>query len=92
MRRSPGRVPTASQRICTPCRLIAARVSVRLSSTTTSPLDYAEDCLIAEWHGRRFGDNYDWTYNGHLTVTNSIVIHNYRDVWGLTGLTGRPNQ
>ena len=30
----------------------------------------------------RFGDNYDWTYNGQLELTNSLVLHNYRDVWG----------
>ena len=32
--------------------------------------------------GARFGDNYDWTYNGFLTVTDSLLIFNHRDVWG----------
>jgi hypothetical protein len=33
--------------------------------------------------GGRFGDNYNWTYNGFLRVTNSLMIHNDRDVWGM---------
>lgn len=32
--------------------------------------------------GARFGDNYDWTYNGFLTVSNSLLLYNLRDVWG----------
>jgi len=32
--------------------------------------------------GARFGDNYDWTYNGFLTVSNSLLLFNLRDVWG----------
>lgn len=34
--------------------------------------------------GGRFGDNYDWTYDGFLRATNSLLIYNYRDVWGMT--------
>jgi len=34
--------------------------------------------------GARFGDNYDWTYTGFLRATNSLLIFNYRDVWGMT--------
>ncbi len=34
--------------------------------------------------GARFGDNYNWTYDGFLRATNSLLIHNYRDVWGMT--------
>lgn len=33
--------------------------------------------------GARFGDNYNWTYNGFLRSTNSLLIYNYRDVWGM---------
>lgn len=33
--------------------------------------------------GGRFGDNYNWTYTGFLRATNSLLIHNYRDVWGM---------
>ncbi len=32
--------------------------------------------------GLRYGDNYDWDYWGQLNVSNSISIHNDRDVWG----------
>jgi hypothetical protein len=32
--------------------------------------------------GARFGDNYDWSYNGFLTVTDSLLLYNLKDVWG----------
>jgi hypothetical protein len=32
--------------------------------------------------GLRYGDNYDWDYWGQLNVSESISIHNHRDVWG----------
>jgi hypothetical protein len=32
--------------------------------------------------GARFGDNYDWSYNGFLKVTDSLLLFNKRDVWG----------
>ncbi len=33
--------------------------------------------------GARFGDNYDnYPYTGTLTATNSLLLYNYRDVWG----------
>jgi hypothetical protein len=32
--------------------------------------------------GARFGDNYDWTYNGFLTVRDSLLLFNRRDLWG----------
>jgi len=32
--------------------------------------------------GARFGDNYDWTYDGFLTVSDSLLLFNTRDVWG----------
>ncbi|MFO1512106.1 MAG: hypothetical protein U1F83_04190 [Verrucomicrobiota bacterium] len=34
--------------------------------------------------GGRFGDNYNWTYEGFLRATNSLLIYNYRDIWGMT--------
>ncbi len=49
------------------------------------PAGFLNGCLlIGNLTGGRFGDNYDWTYTGSLRVTNSILIHNYRDMWGLT--------
>ncbi|MEM7234087.1 MAG: hypothetical protein AAF517_18060 [Planctomycetota bacterium] len=32
--------------------------------------------------GARFGDNYDWDYDGFLTVTDSLLLYNFRDIWG----------
>ncbi len=32
--------------------------------------------------GARFGDNYDWDYEGSLKVTNSLLLFNKRDIWG----------
>jgi len=43
----------------------------------------ADHCLsTANVIGARFGDNYDWEYNGFLTVSNSLLLYNLRDVWG----------
>jgi hypothetical protein len=43
----------------------------------------ANHCLFtANCTGARLGDNYDWDYNGYLHINNSIVLHNYRDIWG----------
>jgi hypothetical protein len=40
-------------------------------------------CLsTANLVGTRFGDNYDWTYNGFLTVRDSLLLFNHRDIWG----------
>ena len=32
--------------------------------------------------GARFGDNYDWTYNGFLKIRDSLLLFNKRDIWG----------
>lgn len=44
----------------------------------------AVNCLCtSNMVGARFGDNYDWNYdNGFLTVTDSFLLFNNRDVWG----------
>jgi hypothetical protein len=44
----------------------------------------AVNCLCtSNLVGARFGDNYDWNYdNGFLTVTDSLLLFNNRDVWG----------
>lgn len=48
-----------------------------------APTGRVERCLlIGNLTGARFGDNYNWSYDGFLYATNSILIHNYRDVWG----------
>ena len=65
------------------------------SSSEQSPDVYAEDCLVVgNVVGLRFGDNYDWSYRGFLRVTNSLVLYNVRDVWGMNwdDWTYRTNQ
>ncbi len=53
------------------------------SSGNNSPLCYAGHLLsLGNSIGARLGDNYDWTYNGLLRVTNSIIIYNHRDIFG----------
>jgi hypothetical protein len=58
------------------------------STGSSSPLVNASNLLTtANSVGARFGDNYTGTSglglkNGFLTITNSFVLHNYRDVWG----------
>lgn len=54
------------------------------SSGSNSPNNFIEECLsTANLTGVRFADNYDWTYNGFVRITNSILIHNHRDVWAM---------
>lgn len=54
------------------------------STGNNSPLCYAERLLsTANSVGARLGDNYNWSYNGFLQVSNSIIVNNYRDVWGM---------
>jgi hypothetical protein len=49
-----------------------------------APTGRMERCLASgNLVGARFGDNYNWTYGGFLYATNSILIYNYRDVWGM---------
>lgn len=54
------------------------------STGADSPRVVAGDCLLAgNATGARFGDNYDWSYNGRLQVTNSLLLHNHRDIFDL---------
>jgi len=32
--------------------------------------------------GARFGDNYDWSYDGFLRVVDSLLLFNRRNIWG----------
>ena len=58
------------------------------STGANSPLCFADRLLsLGNSVGARYGDNYEGTSglglkDGFLTVTNSIILHNYRDVWG----------
>jgi hypothetical protein len=52
------------------------------STGDNSPNCFAERLLTtANSVGARVGDNYDWSYNGFLRLTNSLVLNNYRDVF-----------
>ncbi len=58
------------------------------STGVNSPLVFASNLLsTANSVGARYGDNYSGTTGlglktGFLTVTNSFILYNYRDVWG----------
>ncbi len=45
-------------------------------------IDAARCLSTANLVGARFGDCYDWDYDGFLTVADSLLLHNRRDVWG----------
>jgi len=48
-----------------------------------SPDVNAIRCLAtANAVGARFGDNYDWSYRGFLSVSDCLLLFNKRDVWG----------
>lgn len=48
------------------------------------PITVVDGCaFVGNLNGARFGDNYDWNYNGSLEVKNSVLTGNfYHDVWG----------
>lgn len=53
------------------------------SSGAATPLCHADNILaLNNSVGARFGDNYNWSYNGQLDITNSLLLHNYRDILG----------
>ena len=50
----------------------------------SEPQVYVTNCLVAANQvGLRYGDNYDWDYDGLLHVTNTISIYNDKDVWNM---------
>lgn len=67
------------------------------SENEGSPDCFADRMLTtANSIGARFGDNYNWTYYGRLKMTNSLILHNYRDVflktWNTSGSSWNTNQ
>jgi hypothetical protein len=53
------------------------------SASNGSPVVNVTDSLCIGNHiGLRFGDNYNWDYDGQLNVSNSLSLHNDRNVWG----------
>lgn len=50
-----------------------------------------DSCIFENNHvGIRFGDNYEWSNEGILNVSNTISINNDRDVWNMNHLTWAP--
>ncbi|MBP7949282.1 MAG: right-handed parallel beta-helix repeat-containing protein [Verrucomicrobiales bacterium] len=77
-----------------PSRIVTVNNTVSINSgqgveagfggSSQGPQVTATGCLFMEnATGARFGDNYDWDYPGWLTVRNSTLIGNFRDVWGM---------
>lgn len=59
-------------------------VEAGFGGSTTGPQVTAVNSFFAgNAVGARFGDNYDWDYPGSLTVRNSFLLNNLRDVWGM---------
>lgn len=59
------------------------------------PVGTLEHCLATgNLVGGRFGDNYTMTYSGSLRATNSLLLYNHHDVWGMNWAdwTYRTNQ
>ncbi|MDG2123972.1 MAG: polymer-forming cytoskeletal protein [Verrucomicrobiales bacterium] len=53
------------------------------STGSNSPDVYGERLLLTgNAVGARFGDNYDWDYDGTLELNTSLVLNNICDVWG----------
>lgn len=76
-----GRVATNQHTVSINC---GQGIECGYSTTADSPLVYVMDSLsTANAVGARFGDSYDWTYNGFLRATNSLFLYNARDVWGM---------
>lgn len=76
-----GRSTTTRQSVVINC---GQGIECGWSTGANSPLCQVDGCLsLGNLVGARFGDNYDWSYNGFLRVTNSFLLANYRDVWGL---------
>lgn len=52
------------------------------STGDNSPNCFADRLLTtANAVGARIGDNYDWSYNGSLRLTNSLILYNDRDLF-----------
>ncbi len=70
-------------RIATVADTVALNCGQGIECGFGSPDVNAVHCLsTANLVGARFGDNYDWTYNGFLTVRDSLLLFNLRDIWG----------
>lgn len=70
-------------RIATVADTVALNCGQGIECGFGSPDVNAVHCLsTANLVGARFGDNYDWDYDGFLKVRDSLLLFNYRDIWG----------
>jgi len=70
-------------RIATVTDTVALNCGQGIECGFGSPNVNAVHCLsTANLVGARFGDNYDWDYDGFLTVRDSLLLFNMRDIWG----------
>jgi hypothetical protein len=70
-------------RIATVVDTVALNCGQGIECGFGSPDVNAVHCLsTANVVGARFGDNYDWTYDGFLKVRDSLLLFNQRDIWG----------
>ncbi|MEN6427130.1 MAG: hypothetical protein ABFE13_17380 [Phycisphaerales bacterium] len=70
-------------RIATVADTVALNCGQGIECGFGNPDVNAVHCLsTANLVGARFGDNYDWTYNGFLKVRDSLLLFNLRDIWG----------
>jgi hypothetical protein len=70
-------------RVCTATDCVAINCGQGIECGFGAPDVNAVHCLsTANAVGARFGDNYDWTYNGFLKVRDSLLLFNHRDIWG----------
>jgi hypothetical protein len=53
---------------------------------------HADSCqFLDNYIGIRFGDNYDWsTTNGQMYISNSVSLHNGKDIWNMERQTWEP--
>jgi len=70
-------------RVCTAADSVAINCGQGIECGFGAPDVNTVHCLsTANAVGARFGDNYDWTYNGFLKVRDSLLLFNQRDIWG----------
>ncbi len=70
-------------RIATVADTVALNCGQGIECGFDNPDVNAVHCLsTANVVGARFGDNYDWDYDGFLTVRDSLLLFNKRDIWG----------
>ena len=75
------------------CRFINCGQGVELGYSSPNHSVYVTDCLFEKnLVGIRYGDNYPWTVEGNLYVSNTSSLNNYdKDVWNMVRLQWGPD-